>query len=83
MHFWEVSGNMEVELEATIRLWNGQTKKKFYNYLLIKSKEYNIFKESMLKQAGPITELNKITEFLEACLYVGKGQGDRPIQGGG
>ena len=66
-------------MEQAVCLWKGNTKRRFYNYLLIKSDILHKLK-GVISDLGKIENLaEKIDTLTEGCLYVGKGQGDRAL----
>jgi hypothetical protein len=81
--YWEVSRNIDIELEATIAMWKGMSARKCYNYILLRSSDYLklIYKIRQNDELGmEMSELEQIEALVEACFYVGKGQGDRPLK---
>ena len=66
----------EIELVETINLKCVNGSNKYFNYFLIDSRKFYIFKK-FLKLKAASTE-RTVRVFLSGCLYLGKGQADRP-----
>jgi hypothetical protein len=66
-------------MEQTVCAWNGYTKRKFFNYLLIKSDILRKLKGGITGMGEVKNLAEKIDILSEDCVYAGKGQADRPL----
>ena len=57
-----MANNIEVEMEQTVCMWKGNTKRRFYNYLLVKS-------DILHKLKREIADLGKIKNLSEKLTY--------------
>ena len=74
--FCKAAKIFEIEIVETLRIKYGKGTTKYFNYLLIEDKKYYKFK-SILAISG-FSNLT-LHLFLSGCLYLGKGQADRPF----
>ena len=74
--YWEATENIDLEMEQQVGYWEGVTKRKFYNYILIGSKEAyrlkNQFKYLMCK--GDISILVRSLKEMRAEDMWGRGR---------
>lgn len=81
--YWEVGQNIDLELKASVHLWQGTTRRKFFMYILLKSDGLQRLKKlyAAAKIAGfDLKTLEVIRHLIRSSIYVGKGHGDRPMQ---
>ena len=81
--YWEAADNIDLEMELSIGYWEGTTKRKFLNYILIGSNEVYKLKNEFksLVCMGDLFSWVRILKGLHfENLYVGKGQADRPME---
>ena len=66
----------EIEIIETLRIKCGKSITKYFNYLLIEDEKFHRFKFMIAKSGFSSRALYL---FLSGCLYLGKGQADRPF----
>jgi hypothetical protein len=66
----------EIEIIETLRIKCGKGINKYFNYLLIEDEKFHRFKALIAKSGFSKRTLHL---FLSGCLYLGKGQADRPF----
>ena len=80
--YWEVAENIDLELVGATRLWEGVTKRKFFNYFLLRSDVLCKIKTEHQKArlAGScLSKIPTLQDIKGVVLYIGKGQADRPL----
>ena len=81
--YWEVGQNIDLELKASVLFWQGNTRRKFFMYILLKSDGLQRLKNLYVaaKISGiELETLEVIRHLIRSSIYVGKGHGDRPMQ---
>ena len=81
--YWEAADNIDLEMELSIGYWEGTTKRKYFNYILIGSNEVyklkNEFK-GLVSKGDLLSWVRSLKGMRAENIYVGKGQADRPME---